>query len=45
MDGTIYVHLDLRMAAYARVMMDEIFGKDNFQSEIFGETQTPIARL
>jgi len=27
-EGSIYVHLDYRMAAYIKVVMDEIFGKD-----------------
>lgn len=32
--GSIYVHLDWRMASYVRVLMDEIFGEENFLSEI-----------
>jgi len=34
-DGSIYVHLDNKMSHYAKVMMDEVFGKDNFRNEIF----------
>jgi adenine specific DNA methylase Mod len=34
-DGSIYVHCDWRVnSALYKVMLDEIFGKDNFQSEI-----------
>lgn len=33
-DGSIYVHCDWRVVAYLRLVMDELFGKDNFQREI-----------
>ena len=33
-DGSIYLHLDQKMSHYAKVMMDEIFGKDRFNNEI-----------
>lgn len=33
-DGAIYVHLDYHEVHYAKVLMDEIFGEDNFQREI-----------
>lgn len=33
-DGTIYLHVDYRMAAYLKVMMDDIFGRKNFVNEI-----------
>lgn len=33
-DGSIYVHIDYRMSARLRLMMDEIFGESNFQNEI-----------
>ena len=32
--GSIYVHLDWHVGHYVKVVMDEIFGKDNFQSNI-----------
>lgn len=32
--GTLYLHLDWRMAAYARVLMDEIFGPQRLLNEI-----------
>ena len=33
-DGSIYVHCDWRVNSYMRMVLDEIFGKDNFRSEI-----------
>jgi len=33
-DGSIYVHCDWRVNGYMRLILDEIFGKDNFLSEI-----------
>jgi DNA modification methylase len=32
--GTIYVHLDQKMCHYVKVIMDEVFGKNNFVNEI-----------
>ena len=33
-DGAIYVHLDQRKAHYAKILLDEIFGEQNFINEI-----------
>lgn len=33
-DGSIYVHLDWHVGHYVKVMMDEVFGEENFRSEI-----------
>ncbi len=33
-DGAIYVQLDYHQAHYAKILMDEIFGEENFQREI-----------
>lgn len=33
-DGTIFVHLDTKMSHYIKIVMDEVFGKNNFQNEI-----------
>jgi adenine-specific DNA-methyltransferase len=33
-DGSIYVHLDDNMAFHAKVVMDEVFGRENFRSWI-----------
>jgi len=32
--GTIYLHLDYREAHYAKVLMDALFGRENFLNEI-----------
>lgn len=32
--GSIYVHIDWHVGHYVKVMMDEIFGKENFVNEI-----------
>jgi len=33
-DGSIYVHLDGHAGHYAKIVLDEVFGKDNFINEI-----------
>lgn len=33
-DGSIYAHCDWRVNSYLRLVLDEIFGKDNFRNEI-----------
>ncbi|MES2953025.1 MAG: site-specific DNA-methyltransferase [Patescibacteria group bacterium] len=33
-DGSIYVHCDWRVNAYMRMILDELFGKNNFINEI-----------
>ncbi len=33
-NGSIYIHLDWRMASYIRILLDEILGAENFQREI-----------
>ncbi len=32
--GSIYVHIDWHVGAYAKVLLDEVFGKENFRNEI-----------
>ncbi|NCU31455.1 MAG: site-specific DNA-methyltransferase [Candidatus Moranbacteria bacterium] len=32
--GSIYVHLDWHVGHYVKIILDDIFGKDNFQNEI-----------
>lgn len=32
--GTMYLHLDPRWSHYAKVMCDEVFGRDNFLNEV-----------
>lgn len=33
-DGSIYVHLDWHVGHYAKVILDEVFGQQNFRNEI-----------
>jgi len=33
-DGSIYVHIDLKMGHYVKVLMDEIFGQERFVNDI-----------
>jgi len=33
-DGSIYIHLDWHVSHYIQVVLDEIFGKENFQNSI-----------
>lgn len=40
-DGSIYLHLDEKMSHYGRVIMDEVFGKNNFRSAITWDTSIP----
>ena len=39
-DGSIYLHLDQKMSHYAKIIMDEIFGKENFINEIIWKRST-----
>lgn len=43
-NGSIYVHLDWHVGHYVKVMMDEVFGRENFRNEViwkyFGPTST-----
>ncbi|MCG3206341.1 MAG: hypothetical protein KCHDKBKB_03077 [Elusimicrobia bacterium] len=33
-DGSIYVHCDYRVSPFVRLVLDEVFGKNNFRNEI-----------
>ena len=37
--ASIYVHLDWHIGHYVKILMDEIFGEDNFQREIIWDIQ------
>lgn len=39
-DGSIYIHCDWRVSGYIRLVLDEIFGKDNFLNEILWRRRT-----
>ena len=32
--GTIYLHIDWHTSSYVKILLDDIFGKDNFRNEI-----------
>src|SRR3990170_715202 len=38
--GSIYVHLDWHVGHYVKVLMDEVFGKENFLNEIIWKRST-----
>lgn len=40
-DGSIYVHLDNKKSAHVKILMDEIFGENNFRSSIIWDTSIP----
>lgn len=40
-DGSIYVHLDSKMSHYIKVILDEIFWKENARSAIAWDTSIP----
>jgi len=39
--GSIYVHLDWTVGHYVKLIMDEIFGEENFRSSIIWNTSVP----
>jgi len=41
--GSIYVHLDWHVGHYVKILMDEIFGEDNFTNEIIWKRKTGTA--
>ena len=34
-DGSIYVHCDWRVNSHLKLLLDDIFGKDNFRNEVY----------
>lgn len=39
-NASIYVHLDYRMIHYVKILMDEVFGDDNFEAELIWKKTT-----
>lgn len=39
-EASIYVHLDFHIGHYVKILMDEIFGEENFRSEIIWKRAT-----
>lgn len=42
--GTIYIHIDYRVVSHLRIILDEIFGSDNFLNLISWRRQIPRGR-
>ena len=42
-DGSIYVHVDWRMNSLLRMMLDDVFGRENFRNEIIWNYTGPSA--
>lgn len=42
-DGSIYVHLDYHEVHYAKIILDDVFGRDNFNNEIIWHYQAGTA--
>jgi len=40
--GSIYVHLDYHVGHYVKLLMDEIFGQENFRNEIIWRRMTGV---
>ncbi len=40
--GSIYVHLDWHVGHYVKIVMDEVFGKDNFCNQVIWKRSTSI---
>ena len=40
-DGSIYVHCDWRVNSYIRIVLDEVFGINNFKNEIIWQRGNP----
>jgi adenine-specific DNA-methyltransferase len=43
--GSIYVHLDWRVVHYAKIVLDEVFGRDRFQNEIIWIRSLPHGNI
>jgi adenine specific DNA methylase Mod len=42
--GSIYVHLDYRVAHYAKIILDEVFGSEQFIAEIIWKRRSGIVK-
>ena len=40
-DGSIYVQIDTKESHYLKILMDNIFGRENFRSQIIWDTSIP----
>ncbi len=44
-DGSIYVHCDGRVSAYLKLVLDEIFGTDNYRNDVIWKRSTNISSI
>ena len=44
-DGSIYVHCDSRVNSFMRMLLDEIFGQENYVNEIIWQRSNPHGHL
>ena len=44
-EGSIWIHCDWRVSAYIRLILDEVFGKDNFVNEITWKRHSMISSV
>ncbi|MDT1877221.1 site-specific DNA-methyltransferase, partial [Acinetobacter baumannii] len=43
--GSIYVHLDWHVSHYVKLLLDEVFGKQNFRSEVIWRNHSAHNRV
>ena len=43
-DGSIYIHCDWRVNSYMRLILDEVFGQDNYRNEIIWYYSNKMSR-
>jgi adenine-specific DNA-methyltransferase len=44
-DGSLYVHLDWHVAHYAKAVLDEVFGQENFRNQITWKRSSIVASV
>ena len=43
--GSLYVHIDWHIGHYVKLLLDDIFGKDNFKNEIIWQRAKTVGRM
>jgi len=44
-EGSLYVHLDWHVAHYAKAVLDEVFGRDNFRNQVVWKRSSIVASV
>lgn len=44
-NGSIYVHIDWHVGHYIKILLDDIFGKENFRNEIVWQRAKTVGRM